>query len=42
MNVETIVFTGGEPLMYERLPELIKNLILIKLVCLDLFLMAKE
>lgn len=24
MNVETIVFTGGEPLMYERLPELIK------------------
>lgn len=23
MNVETIVFTGGEPLMYERLPELI-------------------
>lgn len=24
MNVETIVFTGGEPLMYERLPELVK------------------
>jgi radical SAM protein with 4Fe4S-binding SPASM domain len=24
MNVETIVFTGGEPLMYDRLPELIK------------------
>ena len=24
MNVETIVFTGGEPLMYERLPELIE------------------
>jgi radical SAM protein with 4Fe4S-binding SPASM domain len=23
MNVETIVFTGGEPLMYDRLPELI-------------------
>ena len=24
MNVETIVFTGGEPLMYERLPKLVK------------------
>ena len=24
MNIETIVFTGGEPLMYERLPELVK------------------
>lgn len=24
MNAETIVFTGGEPLMYEMLPELIK------------------
>ena len=24
MDVETIVFTGGEPLMYDRLPELIK------------------
>lgn len=24
MNVETIVFTGGEPLMYDRLPELIE------------------
>jgi MoaA/NifB/PqqE/SkfB family radical SAM enzyme len=24
MNVESIVFTGGEPLMYDRLPELIK------------------
>lgn len=24
MNAETIVFTGGEPLMYERIPELIE------------------
>ena len=24
MGVETIVFTGGEPLMYDRLPELVK------------------
>ena len=24
MGVETIVFTGGEPLMYNRLPELVK------------------
>ena len=24
MNIGTIVFTGGEPLMYERLPELIE------------------
>src|SRR5699024_6667290 len=24
MGVETIVFTGGEPLMYDRLPELVE------------------